>query len=93
MLVGMKELPFFTFAAAPDKSGAVFRFLPDAEIEMMEEEFPASGLSPKGTIELTTELPVESSAGNPAKTMLSNTYTWTVDGIKGELPAMTLKLQ
>lgn len=93
LLVGMKELPFFTFAASTDGSAAVFRYLPDADIEAMRMQFPASGLSPKGTIVVTTELPVESSAGDPSKNALSSTYTWKVEGIDGALPAMTLKLQ
>lgn len=93
LLMGMKEMPLFTFAASPDGTGAVFSFLPGIDPEAMQTEFPASGLSPRGTIVLTTELPVESSAGEPAKSMLSGTYTWKVDGIEGEMPAMTLKLK
>jgi hypothetical protein len=93
LIVGMREMPFFALAASDDGSRAVFQFLPDCEPEILKEEFPASGLSPKGTIELITELPVESSVGDPAKAALSNTYTWKVDGIDGPLPAMTLKLK
>lgn len=92
-LVGGGDMPLFSFAASPDGSKAVFQFLPGAEPEMLMEEFPASGLSPKGTIELSTELEVESSVGEPAKALLGNTYTWKVDGIEGDLPAMTLKLK
>lgn len=93
LLVGMREMPIFTFAPSADGSLAEFHFLPGADPDMMEEQFPVSTLSPKGTIELTTELAVESSAGAPAKALLGETYTWNVDGIEGELPAMTLKLK
>lgn len=92
-LFGGGEEPMFSFAASPDGTKAVFQFLPGIDPDMLAAAFPASGLSPKGTIELSTELEVESSVGEPAKALLGNTYTWKVDGIEGDLPAMTLKLK
>lgn len=91
MLVGMREMPLFTFEKSLDGSTAVFQFLPDMEYEMLAEEFPASGLSPKGTVTVVTELPVESSLGSPKTS--GNSYSWKIDGIKDQMPVLTLKLK
>lgn len=91
LLVGMKEMPFFVLKLSPDESRVAFHFLAGSDAEKAVKEFGITGYSVSGSIELATELEVESSAGNPDKAWFSSTYTWKVDGLKGEMPAMILK--
>lgn len=93
LLMGVDDMPIFTFDTSPDGESAVFEFMPSADEIVASDEFPASSRQFKGTIVVTTELPVVSNTGNPEKAVLADAYTWKMDGMQAEMPTMTFSIQ
>lgn len=93
MMMGMKEMPICTLEKSPDGSVVVFRFLPDADEIREADDFPEGSRSPKGTIVVTSELEVTSTAGDPDKSPTANTYTWSIDGMDGEMPEIIMQAE